>query len=303
MPRDRRTGIVLCIASAAAFGALPIFGKVAFDHGSNVVTLLFFRFLLATSILWLLVRVTGSTARTTIERRHLLAGFVMGAAGYGVQSTMYFLALERIDASLNALLLYAYPAMVTAVAVVLGRERATAPLLGGLGVASVATLLLLGDGLGGEADTLGVVLGLASAFAYTAYILAGDTLVGSLPPLVLAALVTSGGAVSFGSWGVATGSLRLDLAGTAYLAIAGCAVVGTVLSVGTLLAGIERVGASTASVLSTVEPAVTVLLAVLFLDESASAVQLFGGALLLVAIVLCQRTREEIILDEAAVPA
>ena len=303
MPHDRRTGIVLCIASAAAFGALPIFGKVAFDHGSNVVTLLFFRFLLATSILWLLVRVTGSAVGTTIERRHVLAGFVMGAAGYGVQSTMYFLALERIDASLNALLLYAYPAMVTAVAVVLGRERATAPLLGGLAVASVATLLLLGDGLGGEADTLGVVLGLGAAFAYTAYILAGDTLVGSLPPLVLAALVTSGGAASFGTWGIATRSLRLDLAGTAYLAIAGCAVVGTVLSVGTLLAGIERVGASTASVLSTVEPAVTVLLAVLFLGESASPVQLLGGALLLVAIVLCQRTREEIILDEAAVPA
>ena len=81
-----------------------------------------------------------------------------------------------------------------------------------------------------------------------------------------------------------TGRLTEDV--VAYLAIGGCAVVGTVLSVGTLLAGIERVGASTASVLSTVEPAVTVLLAVLFLEESASAVQLLGGALLLVAIVL-----------------
>ena len=302
MPHDRRTGIALCIASAAAFGALPIFGKVAFDHGANVVTLLFFRFLAATAILWVLVRATGASART-IERRHVVAGFVMGAAGYGIQSTMYFLALERIDASLNALLLYAYPALVTAVAVLLGRERATAPLVGGLVVATVATLLLLGDGLGGEADTLGVLLGLASAFAYTAYILAGDTLVGSLPPLVLAALVTSGGAASFGSYGVVTGSIQLDLAAVAYMAIAGCAVVGTVLSVGTLLAGIERVGASTASVLSTVEPAVTVLLSVLFLGDSASAVQLLGGALLLVAIVLCQRTREDVILDEAAVPA
>jgi len=302
MPHDRRTGIALCIASAAAFGALPIFGKVALDGGANVVTLLFFRFLTATSILWLLVRCTSTSTRG-IERRHLAAGFVMGAAGYGIQSTMYFLALERIDASLNALLLYAYPALVTAVAVLLGRERATTPLIGGLVVATVATLLLLGDGLGGEADSVGVLLGLAAAFAYTAYILAGDTLVGSLPPLVLAALVTSGGAASFGTYGVVTGSLRLDLGATAALAILGCAVIGTVLSVGTLLAGIERVGASTASVLSTVEPAVTVLLAVVFLGETASPVQLLGGALLLVAIVLCQRTREDFVVDEAAVPA
>jgi drug/metabolite transporter (DMT)-like permease len=79
--------------------------------------------------------------------------------------------------------------------------------------------------------------------------------------------------------------------GDAYLAIVACAIVGTVLSVGTLLAGIERIGASMASVLSTVEPATTVLLAVLFLDESSSAVQLVGGLLLVAAIVLCQRAR------------
>lgn len=302
MSQDRRNGIALCLASATAFGALPIFGKVAFDHDANVVTLLFLRFLLATSILWLLVRVSGSTARG-VPRRLLASGLVMGAAGYGVQSTMYFAALERIDASLNALLLYAYPAMVTAVAVLLGRERATAPLISGLVVATAATVLLLGDGLGGDANTLGVLLGIGAAMAYTCYILAGDTLVGALPPIVLAALVTSGGALSFGTYGAVTGSLRFDLDLTAHLAIVGCAVVGTVLSVGTLLAGIERVGASLASVLSTVEPAMTVLLAVLFLGESASAVQLVGGALLVVAIVLCQRTRQDVIIDEAAVPA
>lgn len=304
MPHDRRTGIALCIASAAAFGALPIFGKVAFDQDVNVVTLLFVRFLLATTVLWALVRVTGASLRR-VDSKHVGAGLVMGAAGYGIQSTMYFLSLERIDASLSALLLYAYPAIVTGVAVLLGRERATTPLLGGLAVATVATVLLLGDGLGGDADTLGVLLGLGSAICYTAYILAGDTLVGSLQPLVLASLVTSGGAFSFGTWGVVTGTLRLDLSGTAFLAIAGCAFVGTVLSVGTLLAGIERVGASTASVLSTVEPATTVLLAVLFLGESASPLQLLGGVLLLVAIVLCQPSRTPTVADESlpGVPA
>jgi drug/metabolite transporter (DMT)-like permease len=58
------------------------------------------------------------------------------------------------------------------------------------------------------------------------------------------------------------------------------------------------VGASTASVLSTVEPATTVLLAVLFLDESASPLQLIGGALLIAAIVLCQRSREHTVVEE-----
>jgi len=290
----RRTGFLLCIGSAAAFGALPIFGKVAFDHDANVVTFLFVRFTIATACMWAIAVVTKQLPRGYASRL-LVGGVLMGAIGYGTQSTMYFLALERIDASLSALLLYAYPAMVTGMAIVLGRERATPALLGALGIATAGTVLLLGDGLGGDADTLGVLLGLAAAVGYTGYILAGDTLVASLPPVLLTALVTAGGAAAFGVYGTATQSFRFDLDGRAYLAIVAAGIVGTVLSVGTLLAGIERVGASMASVLSTVEPATTVVLAIVFLDESATAVQLVGGALLLAAIVLCQRARRTIV--------
>jgi drug/metabolite transporter (DMT)-like permease len=50
-----------------------------------------------------------------------------------------------------------------------------------------------------------------------------------------------------------------------------------------------------ASVLSTVEPATTVLLAVLFLHESASSVQLVGGALLVLAVVLCHRATRPLV--------
>lgn len=289
-----RVGFALCIASAAAFGTLPIFGKVAFEHDVNVVTLLFVRFAIASAVLWLLVAARRQPV-LSYPRRLLVSGVALGAFGYGIQSTMYFMALERIDASLSALLLYAYPAMVTGIAVLLGRERATPALLAALGVATVATVLLLGEGLGGDADTLGVLLGLASAVCYTGYILAGDRLVESLPPLVLAALVTAGGALSFGLWGVATRSFRFELDGTAYAAIVACALFGTVVPVGTLLAGIERVGASMASVLSTVEPATTVLLAVLFLHESASVVQVAGGALLGLAVILCHRATRPLV--------
>lgn len=296
----RRTGFLLCIGSAVAFGALPIFAKIAFDHDANVVTFLFVRFAIATTLLWVLVLVSGQTPAGKSPRL-LVSGLLMGAAGYGLQSTMYFLALERIDASLSALLLYAYPAMVTGAAIVLGRERSSPALLGALGVATAGAVLLLSDGLRSDADTLGVFLGLASAVCYTAYILAGDSLVASLPPLLLAAIVTAGGTIAFGGYGAITGSFEFDLDGTAYLSIVAAAIVGTVLSVGTLLAGIERVGASMASVLSTVEPATTVLLAILFLDETSSLVQLAGGALLLAAIVLCQRART-IAVDHESLP-
>ena len=46
-------GALLCLASAAAFGAMGIFGKLAYEEGANVGTLLAARFVLAAALFWL----------------------------------------------------------------------------------------------------------------------------------------------------------------------------------------------------------------------------------------------------------
>src|SRR4051794_3544670 len=117
-------GSLLCLASAAAFGAMAIFGKLAFDGGADTGTLLCVRFVVAATVLWGLVLGRGGAPGVrALPRRDVAMALGLGACGYALQAACYFLALERIDASLLALLLYTYPAMVTVSAVVLGRER------------------------------------------------------------------------------------------------------------------------------------------------------------------------------------
>ena len=68
------------------------------------------------------------------------------------------------------------------------------------------------------------------------------------------------------------------------------AVVSTVAAISLFFAGLRRVGPTTASILATVEPLVTVLLAFLVFGETLGPVQLVGGALVLAAVlVLCAR--------------
>jgi drug/metabolite transporter (DMT)-like permease len=67
--------------------------------------------------------------------------------------------------------------------------------------------------------------------------------------------------------------------------------VSTVAAITWFFAGLKRVGPTRASTLSTVEPAVTVALAALMLDERIALVQLAGGALILAAVVLLARAR------------
>ena len=60
-----RTGTLICLASAAAFGAMAVFGKLAYDEGATVGTLLAVRFALAAALFWALVlAATGAAARS-----------------------------------------------------------------------------------------------------------------------------------------------------------------------------------------------------------------------------------------------
>ena len=66
------------------------------------------------------------------------------------------------------------------------------------------------------------------------------------------------------------------------------AVVSTVAAILCFFAGLARVGPSAASILSTLEPLVTVALAAAAFGESLGAVQQVGGALVLGAVLVMQ---------------
>ena len=127
---------------------------------------------------------------------------------------------------------------------------------------------------------------------YSTYILVGDTIVGRMRPQLLSALVCTGAAVSLTAGSLLLGELHpgaLSLAGWGWLAC--LAVVSTVGAVSFFFAGLRRVGPTTASILATVEPLVTVVLAYLVFGETLGPVQLAGGALVLGAVLVLNLRR------------
>ena len=282
-------GALLCLLSAACFGTLGIFGKLASDAGANIASTLLLRFGLAAAAFWLVLRVTGGLAGLRrLPRRVVLIGLGLGAAGYSLQSTLFFAAIERADVSLVSLLLYTYPAFVTVAALMLGRAAPSLRTIVALAVASAGLALVLLAAGTGAFDLAGALLALAASVTYTTYILISDRIVGAVDPLVLSALVLAGATASFAVAGLATGSLDLALSAEAWLWLVLIALVSTVVAVSAFFAGLRRVGPSEASILSTFEPVVTVALAFVVLGERLTPAQLAGGALVLGAVVLLQ---------------
>jgi drug/metabolite transporter (DMT)-like permease len=111
-------------------------------------------------------------------------------------------------------------------------------------------------------------------------------------------------AVVWGIYAAATGQLAVAWTAPRIALIGSFALLGTTIPVLTFILGLRLVGPSRAAILSTFEPASTVLLAVIILGELASPLQYLGGALIIASVlvlegsgwvasrVLAQATRE-----------
>ncbi|WP_051797134.1 DMT family transporter [Catenuloplanes japonicus] len=279
-------GFVWCLVSAAGFGLAPLFAKQAYAGGLSVTTMLTARFALAALLLWIIVAVRRRPVR--ISGRTLAVCVGLGAVGYAVQGAAYFGAVAVIDASLAALLLYTYPALTLVLAVVLRRTRPDRRRLAALGVSASGLIMLLGVGGVASGAALGVALALTAAGTYAVYLTVSESLPADLDLFLLTAIVCTSAAVSLGLGGAATGGLHAPDAASAWIWVPVIAVIGTVLPIAGMFAGVRLVGASTAAILCGLEPAITVVSTAVAFGERLTAAQLAGGAAILAAVVILQ---------------
>jgi len=108
---------------------------------------------------------------------------------------------------------------------------------------------------------------------------------GSVPALAASAVIMVGAAIGFGLIAAVTNQLTLPRSPGGWAVVVALALVPTMLAITLFLAGLPHVGASRAALLSTWEPVVSVILAVLVLGDRLSPVQVLGGLLVVLAVV------------------
>ena len=261
---------------------MAVLAPVAYNAGTNPITLLFLRFTIAGLAMTITMIVQG----VEFPKGRLLLGLVlMGGVWYVVQSLAYFTALTMASAGLVVLLLYLYPALVTLISAVVLKERITKPKLSALGLALVGTILTIGPS--GEGESLGILLALSAALLYATYIVVGDRVMKQVKALPATTVIMLAAGVSYGGM-VAVQGFQPPRATTGWIDIIATAI-SSIIALGTFFAGLERVGSSNAASLSTVEPFVTVGLAALLLNERIEPVRLAGGFCILIAVVFLAR--------------
>jgi drug/metabolite transporter (DMT)-like permease len=249
----------------------------------DTFTLLFLRFIFAAMVLTLILILR----REPLPRGRVLAQLIgMGAIGYAGQSFLYLSAIKFASAGLVALLLYLYPMFVFVLSVIFLREKVT------WAKAAALTLALTGAALtvnpqGGQ--LLGIVYAVMAAMVYSVYIIIGAGMMKQVSAIQSSLVIFASATAVYGTLTAVNGA-HFPASSSGWWSMAGIVIMATVIPVTTFLAGLERIGPTNASLLSTLEPVVTVLLAAWLFAERLETITLVGGGLILVAVVVLTRS-------------
>jgi drug/metabolite transporter (DMT)-like permease len=278
-------GTAMVLGSATGFATLAIFAKLAYSSGLGTEQTLAFRFLLAAIGMWVVAVVIGQNP-LRLNPHQLVTLIGLGGLVYTAQALTYFIALRSLPASLVVLIAYIYPSLVVVAGWLFLRRMVSRWHWFAL-AASFAGVAMLVGGTRFE-FSWALVLAIASPTIYTGYILIGERVMTSVPAVAASAVIMSGAAVAFCLLAALNHELALPRNVSGWAVGVGIALFPTMLAISLFMAGLPRVGAARAALVSTVEPVITVVLAVVLLGDRLAAVQVMGGVLVLLAVIVIQ---------------
>jgi drug/metabolite transporter (DMT)-like permease len=291
MERERRTGLLLVLLSAVGYAVLPILVKGVYGGSELEPTDIgLLRFALATPILWVVIYLRRrAPSAAPIPDPSLPWGrlVIMGLLYAGAAFSTFF-SLDRIDASLYVVLFYTYPPMVVLLSWLLG-ERPSRWLLVALVLTIVGVLLTVPDvsAMAGG-DWLGIAAAFTNGFLVALLFVTSRRWLRTVRSVSQASGVLI--AVTAGLFLLAVPflGLRLPASAEVWLLVLAIGAFSTAMTVFTANLGIQKLGASPAAIVSTIEPVLSMILAVLLLGEVVGLAQWAGAGLIVSSVVVLQ---------------
>jgi len=297
----RLVGAGLIVLAASCYATLGPLTRVAEDAGVGALVLVTWRAGLGaalTAAFVVALAAAGGTRPLALRAIPARERWLLGATALvnALLNLSVFASFGRITIAVALLLFYLYPAGVAIASVVWFGERLDRLRWLALALSLIGLALVLVGGSGvGALDTLGLLLAFLGGAGQVAYVLLVRHGFGSVPAPQASSLTLAGAALIYLAIAALVGQ-----AGSVLDPVASVATVWPVLVAGIIgagiptiayMTGIRMLGAPRAAILSTLEPVIAIALAAALLGERPAAVQVAGGALIIVAAVILQLER------------
>ena len=263
--------------------------KITYLHSSfEPMDIAIWRMLFAVPLIWALALWSRRRSPRKFQSDAPVRPALLIGAMLSVAVLCAFFGLERLPGSTYIVLFYSYPAMVVLLSRLLGETIGVRAWLA-LGLALTGIFLTVPDiSAPGGVDQVGVALVMVNASIVAVYYL--------LTRRILAGVVDVSGSSAWMMLGTLMAlSLLIPLRGLqappnplSLLMLLGIASLGTVLPVFGINIAIQRIGAAQTSLLTTIEPPVSMVISMIVLGELILGVQWLGAALIVGSVILLQ---------------
>jgi drug/metabolite transporter (DMT)-like permease len=238
-----------------------------------------------------------------VTRKEIPKFIGFGVLGLTMTQFLYFAALERIEVGLAIIIEYLSP-IIVALYLRFWRKQFISPRVWLSIVLALFGLSLITDIWSGfDVDILGFSFAFGAAIAVSIYFLGGEVLVrqrGSIALTTLAMGVGAGFWLIFSpfwlwSWELFTDTINIAQIGIElpiYSLLIWVVVMGAVAPFWLVFTAMKYIDAKKAAILGLLEPVIASLVAFILLGEMLTTIQLIGGVIVLIGVVLAETARQ-----------
>jgi drug/metabolite transporter (DMT)-like permease len=279
-------GVGLIVVSTIAIAIVPGFAKLAYEGGSNTLSVITGRSVFSVAITFsLLVMLRQPIA---IARRPLLIGLGAGV-GYAAILYGYLGAVNYLPVNQVIVIYFVHPLLVGVIAMWLGQERLSLVSIGALVAALVGLSLVIGFSVE-KLDAVGIALAAMAMVVTAIVIVLNSRAIEDAPAISVCFFMMLSAASVLAALFALFGDLALPttaLSWTGFLGVAVAATTGTL----TFMCGMTYVGATRAAMLTNLEPVLGVLFAIAMLGERVTLPQGTGILVVIGAIFVLEMQR------------
>lgn len=287
------SALLLALIGAIGFSGKAIIAKLAYRYGVDAITVVMYRMLFALP-LFAAMAWWGARGRAPLSRQDAVTVVGLGISGYYLASTLDFMGLQYISASLERLILYLNPTLVLLLNWLLFKRRARPVQLLCMVLSYGGVALVFGHEWAhvGDHALLGGALVFGSAVSYALYLVYAAEVVGRIGSMRLTGLASILACVlcigqflvlrPLSAADVPTPVLWLSLVNSVF-----CTVIPVLLT----MMAMARLGSTVSAQVGMVGPMSTVLMGIVLLGEPFTVWVAAGTALVLGGVGLLLRAR------------
>jgi drug/metabolite transporter (DMT)-like permease len=286
---QRFLGAILTFMGAICFSAKAVMVKLVYVYHVDALSLLSLRMIFSVPFFLLIAWYSNrKNPGPDLTKKDWLMVVLLGITGYYLASFFDFEGLQYISAGLERLILFIYPTLVVILSAIFFQKKIGKKEYLALALTYAGILIVFTNDLDFSEKNiiLGIALIFGSALTYAVYLMGSGELIPKLGSMRYTsyAMIMSTIAVLV-HFGFANDNSLWHFPLEVYVLSMVMAVFSTVIPGLLLSEGIRMIGSGRASIIGSIGPVSTILLAYIFLDEKITFYQILGTILVLAGVL------------------